>query len=206
MGFAAVMLRPVSLFYLGLVCCLFVAVVSCLLMLTTGFWVAWVTFVLVEVPVGIGWSVMWYGAQRRRDRKKVPDHTLVKFVAKGSYGEVWLARNAIGAYHAAKIVYRQNFETRSPFDREFRGVKQFMPISRMHPGWVPILHVGRNDEDGFFYYVMEAADDEAHGSRIVPESYSPMTLAGELQKRKWFPLNECTGRRVADEVSRACGP
>jgi hypothetical protein len=31
-------------------------------------------------------------------------------LGRGAYGEVWLARNALGAFHAAKIVYRKDFE------------------------------------------------------------------------------------------------
>src|SRR5439155_26177224 len=56
--------------------------------------------------------------------------------------------------------------------------------------WVSILHVGRNEEAGYFYYVMEAADDVARGQAIVPEDYTPKTLGIELAKRGRLPLEE----------------
>src|SRR5213075_384119 len=64
----------------------------------------------------------------------VPDHVMLRRVGKGAYGEVWLARNAIGAYHAVKIVRRADFRDAGPFEREFGGLQRFMPISRSHPG------------------------------------------------------------------------
>jgi len=104
---------------------------------------------------------------------------------------VWLARNAIGGYHAVKIVERARFAGAEPFDREFRGVQKFMPISRGHPGWVPILHVGRNEEAGCFFYVMEAADDLHGGTTIVPEQYEPRTLNRELAGGKCLSVEVC---------------
>jgi serine/threonine protein kinase len=63
----------------------------------------------------------------------------------------------MGAYRAVKIVYRCNFGNDRPFEREFRGIQKFEPISRMHDSQVDILHIGRNHD--YFYYVMELADD-----------------------------------------------
>ena len=51
------------------------------------------------------------------------------------------------------------FDHDRPFEREFEGIQKFEPISRMHESQVDILHVGRNEKDGYFYYVMELADD-----------------------------------------------
>jgi WD40 repeat protein len=88
----------------------------------------------------------------------IPDHTLLKRIGAGSYGAVWLARNATGSYRAVKVVYRATFDSDKPYEREFTGIKEFEPISRSHPSQVDILHVGRNDAAGYFYYVMELAD------------------------------------------------
>src|SRR5438876_3991765 len=90
---------------------------------------------------------------------QIPDHELLRRVGEGAYGEVWLARNVMGTYRAVKVVYRHNFGDERPYDREFAGIKRFEPISRAHPSQVDILHVGRNDAAGYFYYVMELADD-----------------------------------------------
>ncbi len=89
----------------------------------------------------------------------VPDHVLLQRIGRGSYGEVWLARNIVGTWRAVKVVRRATFERVEHFEREFRGIQRFEPISRSHEGFVDILQIGRNDESGYFYYVMELADD-----------------------------------------------
>ena len=87
----------------------------------------------------------------------IPDHELLKKIGDGSYGEVWLARNAIGTLRAVKIVHRKTFWSDHPFEREFNGIQKFEPISRSHEGLVDVLQIGRGD--GYFYYVRELADD-----------------------------------------------
>ncbi len=89
----------------------------------------------------------------------IPDHELLRLIGWGSYGEVWLARNALGSYRAVKVVYRKSFDHDRPYEREFEGLKKFEPISHARESQVDIFHVGRNDEAGFFYYIMELADD-----------------------------------------------
>jgi CHASE2 domain-containing sensor protein len=121
----------------------------------------------------------------------VPDHQLLFRVGEGAYGEVWLARDILGSFHAAKIVYRKNFPQAAPYEREFNGLKRFTPISRAHPGLVNILHVGRNSKPEYIYYVMEAGDDEVTGHNIDPMNYSPRNLAKDLRKKGRLPLREC---------------
>ncbi|HCN79461.1 MAG TPA: hypothetical protein DIT13_20040, partial [Verrucomicrobiales bacterium] len=62
------------------------------------------------------------------------------------------------------------------FEREFEAIKHYDPVSRKHPGLVPILQVGRSDEQGFYYYVMELADDLERGRDIKAETYKPHIL------------------------------
>src|SRR6266404_80048 len=88
----------------------------------------------------------------------IPDHELIRLIGRGSYGQVWLAKNAVGTLRAIKVVYRATFEKEEHFEREFNGLQRFEPISRSHGGFVDILHLGRNDPAGYFYYVMELAD------------------------------------------------
>ena len=121
----------------------------------------------------------------------ISDHELVRRIGQGAYGEVWLARNTIGMFHAVKIIRRENFREDEPYEREFRGLSKFMPISRSHPGFVHVLHLGRNDSSGYFYYVMEAADDEHLGREINPETYSPKSLAGEMKKQNRLSTPDC---------------
>ena len=126
-----------------------------------------------------------------KDRAVIADHELLRCIGKGAYGEVWLARDIIGNFHAVKILHQSNFKDARPLEREFNGIRKFTPISREHPGLVHILHVGRNEEAGYIYYIMELGDDQVSGQKIDPATYSPKTLANELQKRKRLPLDEC---------------
>ena len=91
----------------------------------------------------------------------VPAHELLRRIGAGSYGEVWLARSALGTFRAVKIVRRAAFDDDRPYEREFAGLQKFEPISRTHEGFVDLLQVGRDDAEGWFYYVMELADDAA---------------------------------------------
>ena len=127
----------------------------------------------------------------RANTTAVPDHTLLKRVGKGAYGEVWLARTVLGGYRAAKLVFRDSFPEAQPYEREFDGIRHFEPISRNHECLVPILHVGRNDAAGHYFYLMEPADDMDTGSSIHPESYVPKTLGREITKRGSIPAEEC---------------
>lgn len=121
----------------------------------------------------------------------IPDHQLIRCIGEGAYGQVWIARNAVGLYHAVKVVYRSRFGTDDPYERAFRGIQKFMPISRSHEGFVHILHVGRNDAVGAFFYIMEAGDDQTKGQQFDPVSYQPRTLASELTQRGALPPTEC---------------
>ena len=126
-------------------------------------------------------------------RPVVPDHEVLRRIGRGSYGEIWLARAvATGAWRAVKIVWRTNFESERSFRREFEGMSVFEPISRSHGGFVDILQVGRNDALGFFYYVMELADDHATRLPLIdPAAYVPRTLRAVLQDRRRLWPPEC---------------
>ena len=110
-------------------------------------------------------------------------------IGKGAYGEVWLARNALGTWRAVKFVRRSSFDDDRPFEREFAGIQRFEPISRSHESQLNILQVGRAD-DGF-YYVMELADDMGRGQEIDEGTYTPRNLRSELHLRGRLPATEC---------------
>lgn len=139
----------------------------------------------------------------------IPDHELIRRIGRGSYGEVWLARNVMGEYRAVKIVYRESFDSDRPYEREFNGIRQFEPVSRSHPSQVNILHVGR--APGCFFYVMELADDanerdaqaasdgtetqtpkSGNSTRgLQADTYCPKTLKEVLLHHPRLPAADC---------------
>ncbi len=131
----------------------------------------------------------------------VPDHKLVRCIGEGAYGQVWLARDVIGTYHAVKFVFRKTFNSDAPYEREFKGIHHFTPISRMHAAFVNILHVGRNDGGGYFFYIMELADDENSGQLINPDTYSAKTLSRVIRKLGRLAPEDCV--RLGLELSSA---
>src|SRR5207249_1204957 len=60
-----------------------------------------------------------------------------------------------------------------------------------------ILQVGVYEAAGYFYCVMELADDVEFGQVIVPERYVPRTLAYDLTKRRRLPIGECVRNGAA---------
>jgi formylglycine-generating enzyme required for sulfatase activity len=120
----------------------------------------------------------------------IPHHEVVRPIGRGSYGEIWLARSLTGAWRAVKIVDRRRFDDQRSFDREFEGMASFEPVSREHEGFVDILHVGRSDDGGFFYYVMELADDAVSRGKFDPAAYQPKTLKSELKRVARLPADE----------------
>lgn len=135
----------------------------------------------------------------------IPDHALIRRIGRGAYGEVWLAKNALGVYRAVKILHRRAFADDRPFEREFAGIQRFEPISRSHESQLNILHVGRGPDS--FYYVMELADDMGRGvptssegatagpapgkESLNEDTYTAKTLRSELAFRGRLPVEEC---------------
>ncbi len=120
----------------------------------------------------------------------IPDHSMIRAIGKGAYGEVWLAEDIIGKPKAVKLIRRAAFADAGPFEREFKGLQKYTPISRSHPGLVHILHIGRNDAAGFIYYIMEAGDDALTGPAIDPSSHNPRNLGTDIEARGALPLAE----------------
>jgi WD40 repeat protein len=127
----------------------------------------------------------------------IPDYEPLRRIGRGAYGEVWLARSVTGIYRAVKIVYRTNFEDARPFEREFAGIQRFEPLSRAQENQITILHVGRNEAAGYFYYVMELADDAETAEEISPDKYLPKTLREMRARHTRLPARECLSIGIA---------
>jgi WD40 repeat protein len=155
----------------------------------------------------------------------IPDHALIRGIGRGSYGEVWLAHNVMGRARAVKVIWRRQFESEKPFEREYLGIQRYEPVSRSSGGLVHVLHVGKNEDEGYFYYVMELADDAARNQECVisnpreagnPElemlaphsleaairpvdSYQPRTLRSDLKRLRRLSTADCL--RLALDVA-----
>ena len=101
-----------------------------------------------------------------------------------------IQQGAVPALRKAFIETNASIYTKGQQNREFEGMAQFEPISREHLGFVDILHVGRSDDDAFFYYVMELADDIVPRASFEPAAYAPKTLRSELQRVSRLPAEE----------------
>ncbi|MBI4661009.1 MAG: serine/threonine protein kinase [Verrucomicrobia bacterium] len=134
----------------------------------------------------------------------IPDHELLGLIGVGSYGEVWLARNALGSLRAVKVVHRKSFDHDKPYEREFEGLKQFEPISHARESQVDIFHVGRNDDAGFFYYIMELADavpnpnDEIRNPKEIRDPNTEAAGPREAIRASDFGLPSAFGFRNSD--------
>lgn len=96
----------------------------------------------------------------------------------------------MGTYRAVKVVYRGTFSNERPYEREFQGLQNFEPVSRSHDGFIDILQIGRNETKGYYYCVMELADDAHSGDAINSELYQPKTLGAALVKDGRLSLSE----------------
>ena len=121
---------------------------------------------------------------------EVSDHRILTKIGEGGYGEVWLAQNRATpeVYRAVKVLYRRDLGGARPYETEFEGIRSFEPVSRQHEGLMQVLHVARDEEDAYFYYVTELADDQATGQDIDPGRYTPKTLRSELKRRGRLPF------------------
>ena len=134
----------------------------------------------------------------------VPDHTLLHRIGSGAYGDVWLARTALGTLRAVKVVYRARFKDDRPYEREFNGILKYEPISRTHEGLVQVLHAGRDEARGCFYYVMELADAAEprveSQSELRVERHAPPSAPSQLSTQT--PLNFYSPRTLHSDLAR----
>lgn len=134
----------------------------------------------------------------------IPNFEILGRIGGGAYGDVYLARSVTGMYRAVKVVQRTDFEYEKTFEREFEGIQRYEKVSQDHPGLVDVLHVGRDDEADYYYYVMELADDETgEHEDIDVESYKPRTLSSDLRRHPGRSIDECV--RFGVSVANALG-
>jgi WD40 repeat protein len=117
----------------------------------------------------------------------VPDHELFRVIGRGAFGEVWLGRNVMGIWRAVKVIRSSDFSGYQAYEREFEAIRRYEPVARSTEGLVQILHVGRNDSAGYFYYVMELADDAERQATVPVEAAfgARVSFADLVRQPQW---------------------
>jgi CHASE2 domain-containing sensor protein len=175
----------------------------------TNYWFPWLVVSGGQVPCALSFALATHLIVRKPaaqpstslvpaaeadDRPDTPDYELFSPpFGRGTYGKVWLARNAVGQYQALKVVYLSRFKDNPrPYDREFNGVTHYKPISDKHPGLLRVDFVSKKRAD-YFYYVMELGDPIQPGWEKEPSTYRPRDLFSLRSQGKGarMPLREC---------------
>lgn len=179
----------------------------------SNYWFPWLMVVGAQVPCALAATVLI--PLKAADETKVPaagdkktivlsfpeenlpdaqDYELLQPpIGEGSFGKVWIVRNAIGQWQALKAVYQSKFgENRHPYESEFKGLQKYKPVSEKHPGLLRIDLVSKMKDEGYFYYVMELGDAQTEGWEKDPSSYRPCDLENmRKQTANGMPVAEC---------------
>ena len=131
----------------------------------------------------------------------IRDHETLRIIGRGAFGEVWLARSVTGVLRAVKVVWREDYDKPDSFEREFEAIKRFEPISRRHEALVPILQVGRSDQEGVARtYAIDKADRpllrELHLITMKPLMYVANVAEGGFTGN---PYLDAVSKRAAEE-------
>lgn len=151
----------------------------------TNFWFPWLVIAGGQLPVAFIYG-LFAGRPVRLISERHPGYVEISgSFGEGSFGNVRVVRNATGQLQALKEVVRAKFLERhgnaDAYEREFEGVKNYKPISAQHPGLLHIDYVNRNDEDGFYFYVMELGDAMDSGWEKNQRPYKPRDLHNYYQ-------------------------
>jgi CHASE2 domain-containing sensor protein len=172
------LLAAIGIFFA--VMCVFVA-----LSFYTNWWFPWLVIAGGQLPLALAWA--WATARQVNVvAERHPGYAEVSgSFAEGSFGNVRVVRNALGELQALKEVVREKFVEKHGsadlYEREFEGLKNYMPISSRHPGLLHIGYVNRNDEEGFYFYVMDLGDAMDPGWEKNERPYKPRDLQNHFQ-------------------------
>ena len=181
------LLVAIGVFFAGL--CGFVS-----LSYYTNYWFPWLVIGGGQLPLALVWA--WTARPRHVmfAYERFPGYTTVgEPIGQGGYGQVWLVRSVLGDLQALKEIQLAKFENADPFDREFRGIKSYKPLSNQHPGLLHVDYVYRAEREGYFFYVMELGDAlnpgwEKEGGKYVPRDLG--LACGQMEGRR-MPPREC---------------
>ncbi len=177
----------------------------------TNYWTPWLLVTTGQVPCALAWALftqmairrtqsyvsddaMRFGAAASQPAPEIPGYKLQHPpFGKGAYGQVWLARNPQGEWRAVKMVYLANFNNDpAPYEREFKGISRYQPVSDKHPGLLRVDFVSEKLPE-HFYYVMELGDPLEPGWEQKPSNYKPHDLSSERAQAEGrrLPVRKC---------------
>lgn len=212
-------MRPLRACLMAAAISALVSLSAILLTQVTNYWVPWLVLAGGQTPCALAWTLIAARLSARQtsvpitasppvllpesppariaDSSDLPDsddYEIFHLLGEGSFGKVWLARNAINQWQALKAVYLARFGSNTgPYEREFNGIRRYKPVSDKHPGLLRIDFISTKKPQGYFYYVMELADALDGGWEKNPASYRPKDLAKLLAgvENRRLPAPEC---------------
>jgi CHASE2 domain-containing sensor protein len=218
-GFCRMRLWTASVCAVSIGVAVLLAAVSCSYF--TNYWGPWLLIAGGQVPCAIGWACLSQRAGQAstssfrigrteaggapiQKAPKIPGYELFSPpIGEGAYGKVWLARSARKEWRAVKVVYLENFNSDpAPYEREFKGISRYQPISDKHPGLLRVEFVSPK-LDGHFYYLMELGDPLVPGWEKDPSTYKPRDLGSERARAPARRLTVMESVRIGLRLSDA---
>ncbi len=201
-------LRLKTAFILATGIFLIVSLAAVCLSYYTNYWFPWLVVAAGQVPCALAWTMATRIRRTETLAKTVAMETLPETpgyeliqppFAEGAYGKVWLARNSAKQWVALKVIYLAKFGgDLNPYEREYKGIQKYQPISNQHPGLLRVDFVSAKKSD-CFYYVMELGDSLQPGWERAPTTYQPCDLVSkraQLRGRR-LPVEECVNIGIA---------
>ena len=92
-------------------------------------------------------------------------------IGSGRHGQVWLSLSVTGQHVALKLMERRESEDDKQFEREFRGICHYEPLSRDAEAVVDILHVAWDDEAGYYFWESNPKDKMQTLAHVYPNRH-----------------------------------
>ncbi len=155
----------------------------------TNYWFPWLVIVGGQLPFALAWAWTTWTRHVITFYERFPGYAPVgEPIGNGAYGQVWRVRNATGEFQALKEIKLAKFDDADPYEREFRGIKSYKPLSNQHPGLLHVDYVNRAEHAGYFFYVMELGDALDPAWETKGGKYEPRDL--------WRACSQLEGRRI----------